>query len=134
MPLNGNRWNLNVEAVLSFQMHTEGLLQIFVSQNKWRDAEPTEEETLMVLNQGDESATPVPAVLMFVPGMPIMVNRNTHQGLKLADGASYTAVDVVLDKAYPGHRVSTDTIVHFELVSADIDFLSIIGTGVQLFP
>ena len=55
----------------------------------------------------------VPAVFMFVPGMPTVVNRNTHEGLKLANGAGYTAVDIVLDKAYPCHRVSADTIVHF---------------------
>ena len=50
---------------------------------------------------------------MFVPGMPTVVNRNTHQGLKLVNGAGYTAVDVVLDKAYPGHCVSADTILYF---------------------
>ena len=81
-PLNRNRWNLNIEAVLSFQRRGHGLLRIFISEHKWREAEPTEEEALMVLNQGDDSNIAVPAVLMFVPGMPIVVNRNTYQGLK----------------------------------------------------
>src|SRR4029434_4861292 len=67
----------------------------------------------MILNQGDDSAIPVPGVFMFVPGMPVVVNHNTHQGLKLVNGASYTALDVILDKAHPGHRISADTMVHF---------------------
>jgi hypothetical protein len=31
----------------------------------------------------------------------------------LANGASYAALDVILDKAYPGHRISADIILHF---------------------
>ncbi|KJZ68691.1 hypothetical protein HIM_11918 [Hirsutella minnesotensis 3608] len=50
---------------------------------------------------------------MFVPGMPIVVNQNTHQGLKLVNGASYSAVEVIVDKAYPGHRISADMTIHF---------------------
>jgi hypothetical protein len=67
----------------------------------------------MMLNHGDNSSIPVPAVFMFVPGMPVGVNQNTHQGLKVVNGASYTAVDIVVDRAYPGHRISDNTILHF---------------------
>ncbi|XP_044717307.1 PIF1-like helicase domain-containing protein [Hirsutella rhossiliensis] len=63
--------------------------------------------------QGDDSATPVPAVFVFVPGMPVVVNQNTHQGLKLVNGAGYTAVDVIPDRAFPGHRVSAELTMHF---------------------
>jgi len=55
----------------------------------------------MVLSQGDDNT------------MPVVVNQNTHQGLKRVNGAGYTALDVVLDKAHPGHRVSADTIFNF---------------------
>lgn len=112
-PLNKNRWNLNFEATLAFQNQEHALLRIFISEHKWRDGEPTEEEATMILNQGDDSEIPVPAVFMFVPGMPVVVNQNTHQGLKLVNGASYTALDVIVDKAHPGHRISVDTILHF---------------------
>jgi hypothetical protein len=84
-----------------------------VSEHKWADGEPTEEECVMMLGQGDDSAVSVPSVFMFVPGIPVVVNQNTHQGLKLVNGSRYTAVDVVLDRASPGHRVSIDTILHF---------------------
>lgn len=73
----------------------------------------TEEEALMMLGHGDDGDMPVPATFMFVPGMPVVVNRNTHQGQKLVNGASYTAVDVILDKAYPGHRISAEMALHF---------------------
>ncbi|OAQ58219.2 ATP-dependent DNA helicase PIF1 [Pochonia chlamydosporia 170] len=111
-PLNRNRWNLNMEAALSFQMQ-ERSMRIFLSQHKWNNGRRTAEETTMMLNHGDESAIPVPGVFMFVPGMPVVVNRNTHQGLKLVNGASYTGLEVILDKAYPGHRISADTVIHF---------------------
>ena len=66
-----------------------------------------------MLDQGDESGIPVPAVFMFVPNMPVVVNQNTHQGLKLVNSASYTAVEFVLDRKYPAHRISAGTILHF---------------------
>ncbi|KAM4066756.1 PIF1-like helicase [Hirsutella rhossiliensis] len=101
-PLNRNQWNLNMEASLTFQTQRRSTLRIFLSEHKWKDGLPTEEEAIMMLNQGDDSAIPVPAVFMFVPGMPVVVNRNTHQGLKLVNGASYTAAEVIVDKAHPG--------------------------------
>jgi hypothetical protein len=112
-PLNRNRWNLNTEATLSFHRQHQSLLRIFISAHKWKNGQPTEEEALMMLTYGDNSSIPVPAVFMFVPGMPVVVNQNTHQGLKVVNGASYTALDVVMDKAHPGHRISADTILHF---------------------
>ncbi|PVH90925.1 hypothetical protein DM02DRAFT_647465 [Periconia macrospinosa] len=111
--LNRNRWNLNMEATLSFQRQHQALLRIFISEHKWKDGEPAEEEALMTLNQGDDSAIPVPGIFMFVPGMPVVVNQNTHQGLKLVNGAAYIALDVILDKTHPGHRIDENTILHF---------------------
>jgi hypothetical protein len=112
-PLNRNRWNLNMEATLAFQGKWQVPLRIFVSEHKWKDGEPTEEEALMMLGHGDDSAIPVPAVFMFVPGMPVVVNQNTHQGLKLVNGAAYTAIDVVPDRGRPGYRINKNTILHF---------------------
>ena len=97
-PLNKNRWNLNFEATLSFQNQNQAPIRIFISEHKWRDEEPTEQEAVMILNQGDNSEVSVPAIFMFVPGMPVVVNQNTHQGLKLVNGASYTALDVIVVK------------------------------------
>ncbi len=67
----------------------------------------------MVSGLGDNSSIPVPAFFIFVRGMPIVVNQNMHQGLKLVNGARYSAVDVIPDKAYPGHQVDPETFLHF---------------------
>jgi PIF1-like helicase len=112
-PLNRNRWNLNIEAILSYQKQYQAQLRIFISEHKWKGNQPTEEEALMILRYGDDSSVPVPAIFMFVPGMPVVVNRNTHQGLKLVNGSDYKALNVIIDDAYPGHRISADTILHF---------------------
>ncbi|KAF2184516.1 hypothetical protein K469DRAFT_175933 [Zopfia rhizophila CBS 207.26] len=80
---------------------------------------------------------------MFVPEMPVVVNENTHQGLKLVNGASYVAVDVILDKAYPGHRINADTILHFGppagiLLSSestkDLHFIGMLSGTILLMP
>lgn len=102
-----------MEATLSFQKQHGLTLRIFISQHKWKDGLPSEEEAIMFLGHGEDSATPVPGVFMFVPGMPVVVNQNTYQGLKVVNGASYTAVDVILDKAYLGRRVLANTMLHF---------------------
>ncbi|KAJ6436263.1 ATP-dependent DNA helicase PIF1 [Purpureocillium lavendulum] len=112
-PLNRNRWNLNMEATLAFQTQQRSMMRIFISEHKWKNGVPTEEEAIMMLNQGDDSAIPVPAVFMFVPGMPVVVNSNTYQGLKVTNGGAYTAAEVIVDKAFPGYRISADTAVHF---------------------
>lgn len=112
-PPNKNRWNLNFEGTLSFQRQQQATVRIFISEHKWSDDKPTEEEALMILNQGDDSEISAAGVFMFVPGMPVVVNHNVHLGLKLVNGATYTALDVVIDKKYPGHRISADTILHF---------------------
>lgn len=90
-PLNKNRWNLNVKATLALRTQHKAVLRVFISEHKWRDKESTEEEALMMLNQGDDSEIPVPAVFMFVPEMLVVANQNTH----------------------PGHRLDGRTTVHF---------------------
>ncbi|KAM4061622.1 PIF1-like helicase [Hirsutella rhossiliensis] len=89
-PLNRNRWNLNLEAALAFRERRRTAARVF-SEHKWRDGVPTEEEAVLMLGQGDDSATPVPAVFLFVPGMPVVVNQNTHQGLSNGAGVKITA-------------------------------------------
>lgn len=112
-PLNRNRWNLNMEASVAFQVQQRSMMRIFISEHKWKDGVPTEEEAIMILNQGDDSAIPVPAVFMFVSGMPVVVNQNTYQGLRVTNGGGYTAVEVIVDKAFPGYRVSAGIMIHF---------------------
>ncbi|EFY94377.2 ATP-dependent DNA helicase PIF1 [Metarhizium robertsii ARSEF 23] len=64
-PLNRNRWNLNMEASLAFRIQQRSTMRIFMSEHKWKGGLPTEEEATMMLNQGDDSAIPVPAVFIW---------------------------------------------------------------------
>ncbi|KAM4058271.1 PIF1-like helicase [Hirsutella rhossiliensis] len=80
-PLNRNRWNLNMEASLAFRVQQRSTMRIFISEHKWKEGLPTEEEAIM--------------------------------GLKLVNGAGYSAVEVIVDKASPGHRISSDMTIHF---------------------
>jgi hypothetical protein len=50
---------------------------------------------------------------MFLPRTSVVVNENTHQGLRLVYGAGYKVLDVMLDKAYPNNRINADTVLHF---------------------
>jgi hypothetical protein len=56
-PLNRNRWNLNMEATLAFRRQQVTALRIFMSDHKWKDGQPTEEEALMILNHGDDQGS-----------------------------------------------------------------------------
>lgn len=64
-----------MEATVAFQRQREAILRIFLSEHKWFGGQPTEEEAIMMQFQGDDSGIPIPAVFMFVPGMPIVVNK-----------------------------------------------------------
>ena len=97
----------------------------------------------MMLNQGDDSAIPVPAVFIFISSISIVVNQNIYQGLKVANGSSYTALDVILNKVHPGHRVNNDTILHFGPLAdilltsestRDIHFVGILPGTILLTP
>jgi hypothetical protein len=47
------------------------------------------------LGYGDQSAVPVLAIFIFVPGMPVVVSQNIYQGLKLVKSASYIVLGVI---------------------------------------
>ncbi|KJZ69967.1 hypothetical protein HIM_10638 [Hirsutella minnesotensis 3608] len=110
-PLNRNRWNLNMEASLAFQMQQRSTMRIFISEHKWKDGLPTEEEAIMTLNQGDDSAIPVPAIFMFVPGMPPGTILLTPMTVKIQCQRKRPWQHN--DVSRPGHRVSADMAVHF---------------------
>ena len=112
-PLNRNRWNLNLEAALAFQRQQRRELRIFLATHDWKGGVPGEAEAREMLSRGDDSEIPVPGIFLLVPGMPVVVNRNSLPGLKLVNGAQYTAVDAIVDRKYPGFRIGGQTILHF---------------------
>ncbi|KAM4055585.1 PIF1-like helicase [Hirsutella rhossiliensis] len=88
-----NRWNLNMEASLAFRVQQRSTMRIFISEHKWKEELPTEEEAIMILNQGDDSAIPVPAVFI--------------ERRELLGGGGHCRQGV------PGHRISADMTIHF---------------------
>ena len=68
--------------------------------------------------QGERGTWPYPAsgrllrsrYFIFVLGMPIIVNQNTPPGPGTS-GAIYKAMDIILDKAYPGNWINVNAIL-----------------------
>ena len=50
---------------------------------------------------------------MVVSGILVIVNQNIYQGLKLVNSAAYTVLDVIFDKVYLSHYISTNITLHF---------------------
>lgn len=116
-PLNSNRWSLNMDAVLAFQRHHQKPVRIFLPQHRWGKPSTlpvTEEEATLMASVGDDSKICVPAMFMFVPGMPVVVTKNINPGLKLVNGAKYKALEVIPDaKRFPGYQLAPNIILHF---------------------
>lgn len=98
---------------LWYQAQHKAQLRIFVSGHKWTGGRPTEEEAVIILSYGDDGSVPIPAIFMFVPGMPVVVNRSLYQGLRVTNRSEYKALDIIIDEANPGHRISPDASIHF---------------------
>jgi hypothetical protein len=45
--------------------------------------------------------------------MPVVVNQNIYQSLKLVNGASYEILNIIFDKTYPGYQINADIILYF---------------------
>jgi len=97
----------------------------------------------MILNQGDDNVIFVPTVFIFVFKISVVVNQNIHQGLKLVNGAGYTTIDIIFDKAYPGHRINADIVLYFDppvnilltsKTTKDLHFISISPGTILLTP
>ncbi|KAG6978047.1 hypothetical protein FocnCong_v021747 [Fusarium oxysporum f. sp. conglutinans] len=87
-PLNRNRWNLNMEASLAFQVQQRSMMRIFISEHKWKDGLPMEEEAIMMLSQGDDSAIPVPAIFMAEVGQRCQLHGGGGHPRRDPPGAS----------------------------------------------
>ena len=75
--------------------------------------------------------------------MPVIVNQNIHQSLKLVNGAAYTVLDIILNKAYSGYYILTNITLYFSPLARillelkttrDFYFISIPPSTVLLTP
>lgn len=45
--------------------------------------------------------------------MPVVVNKNIYTGLKVVNGAEFTAADIIPDPKHPGYHLADDVTIHF---------------------
>ncbi|KAM4055420.1 PIF1 protein [Hirsutella rhossiliensis] len=114
-PLNRTRWALNMEAVVGWARFNKRHIRIFVSTHTWRNGTLSPNIVARTIGQGDDSACKVPGVFFYAQGMPVVVNKNNniYTGLKVVNGADFTAVDVILDPNHPGYHLADDVTIHF---------------------
>ncbi|XP_044715943.1 PIF1-like helicase domain-containing protein [Hirsutella rhossiliensis] len=106
-PLNRTRWALN-EAVVGWARFNKRHIRIFVSTHTWRSGALSPDIVARTVGQGDDSACKVPGVFFYAQGMPVVVNKNIYTGLKVVNGADFTAVDVIIDPNHPGYCLADD--------------------------
>ncbi|KAM5529293.1 hypothetical protein FOXYSP1_17137 [Fusarium oxysporum f. sp. phaseoli] len=112
-PLNRNRWALNMEALVDWaRFHTKHI-SIFISTHTWRSRTLSQQEVAQTIEQGDSSNCKIPGIFFYAQGMPVVVNKNTYTGLRVVNGAEFTAVDFIPDPKFPGHYLADDVTIHF---------------------
>lgn len=88
-------------------------ISIFVSTHTWRGGTISQDQIAQTIEQGDDSTCKIPGVLFYAQGMPVVVNKNIYTGLKVVNGAEFTAVDIIPDPNYPGYYLTDDVTIHF---------------------
>ncbi|KAF6517643.1 hypothetical protein HZS61_003204 [Fusarium oxysporum f. sp. conglutinans] len=112
-PLNRNRWALNMEALVDWARFHAKHISIFISTHTWRSRTFLQQELAQTIEQGDSSSCKIPGVFFYAQGMPVVVNKNTYTGLRVVNGAEFTAVDLIPDPKFPGHYLADDVTIHF---------------------
>jgi hypothetical protein len=104
-PLNLDRWDLNMAAVVQWARAHGKHISIFVAKHntelgtRLRVEELRVEELRDVLRHGDDSQLPTPGLFFYAQGMPVVVTRNQFVGLKVVNGAPFKAADIFPDLA-----------------------------------
>ncbi|KAJ3550717.1 hypothetical protein NPX13_g11461 [Xylaria arbuscula] len=78
----------------------------------WR-CTPSQDELARTIEQGDNSNCKVPGIFFYAQGMPVVVNKNIYTGLKVVNGAEFTAADIIPDPKYRGYHLADDVTIHF---------------------
>ncbi|KAJ3518612.1 hypothetical protein NM208_g14453 [Fusarium decemcellulare] len=112
-PLNRNRWSLNMEAIVDWARFHQRHISVFVSAHTWRSTALSQDEIAQTIGQGDDSHCKIPGIFFYAQGMPLVVNQNIYTGLKVVNGAEFTAADIIPDPKYPGYHLADDVTIHF---------------------
>ncbi|KAH7248159.1 hypothetical protein B0J15DRAFT_400634 [Fusarium solani] len=102
-----------MEAVADWARFNKRHISIFVSTHTWRSGTLSQNEIARTIEQGDDSNCKVPSVFFYAQGMPVVVNKNIYTGLKIVNGAEFTAADVIPGPKSPGYHLADDITIHF---------------------
>nr|XP_036574312.1 DNA repair and recombination protein [Colletotrichum truncatum]XP_036582385.1 DNA repair and recombination protein [Colletotrichum truncatum]KAF6780724.1 DNA repair and recombination protein [Colletotrichum truncatum]KAF6791089.1 DNA repair and recombination protein [Colletotrichum truncatum] len=91
IPLNRHRWDLTLHAALAYSVDTGRKISIYLSKHKWESRIPTAEERKAAMLLGDEGKLSAAGMFPYVEGMPVVINENKYMGLKVVNGAEFTA-------------------------------------------
>jgi hypothetical protein len=112
-PLNQDRWDLNMAAVVQWARAHGKHISIFVAKHRTEAGRQLQAEDLYnVLRYGDDSQLPTPGLFFYAQGMPVVVTRNQFTGLKVVNGAPFEAVDIFPDPAAGTIALASDATLH----------------------
>ena len=100
--LNQDGWNVNMAAVVQYARAAGRHVSIFAARHSTEGGRPVGRGELgEALRYGDDSQMPTPGLFFNAQGMPVVVKRKLHVGLKLVNGAPFTHTHTLLT---PGRR------------------------------
>ncbi|KAH6883483.1 hypothetical protein B0T10DRAFT_411119 [Thelonectria olida] len=102
-----------MEAVVDWARFNKRHISVFVSTHSWRRSTLSQGEIAHTIEQGDDSNCNVPGIFFYAQGMPVVVNKNIYTGLRIVNGAEFTAADVIPDHKYPGYHLAENVTIHF---------------------
>ncbi|EAQ84297.1 predicted protein [Chaetomium globosum CBS 148.51] len=112
-PLNQDRWDLNMAAVVQWARAHSKHISIFVAKHDTESGKRLNAGDLChVLRYGDDSQLPTPGLFFYAQGMPVVVTRNQFVGLKVVNGAPFKAVDIFPDLAAGTIALANDVTLH----------------------
>ena len=133
-PLNQDRWNMNMAAVVQWARARGKHISIFIAKHDTESGRKLRTHELCdVLRYGDDSQLPTPGLFFYAQGMPVVVTRNQLTALKVVNGAAFKAVDIFPNFAFGIIALASDVTLHLGppaailLQSDDIADLAIPG-------
>lgn len=120
------RHTVNVDVAFQYATFKSQPLHIFLS-NHWVDTRMSQygvdssrhstrplskQELFDAFEIMDNTENHTPAYFPFIPAMPVMVTKNIFQGLGVANGSVFTAVDVILDPLSERIELSNGVVIH----------------------
>ncbi|KAH8645343.1 hypothetical protein BX600DRAFT_485118 [Xylariales sp. PMI_506] len=111
--MNQERWDLNAAAVVQWARAHGKHISVFIARHVTEDGRQlSADELSRVLLYGDDSKIQTPGLFWYAQGMPVVVTKNEHVGLKLVNGGPFSAVEVFPDPHTGAVALTGDVTLH----------------------